>query len=233
MASVIEGCDFSWSRPDLSCLHDRGVRWVGRYLLTTDPDKSLTGSEADRLAGAGLAIVSIHQPSGDKGWMLQGFNRGVAAAKDALRVAAVCGMPEDRPITYALDVDPNTLTAAQWDQVRQCLRGAASVHGLERTGVYGGWLAIDRTVPQYARWGYQTRSWSTFGGVLRWHPNAHIRQSQHNVSACGGQVDFCQAVTADFGQWKPGWSPAGGWWTRPLGAAELDQLRDVFAGALA
>jgi hypothetical protein len=226
---VIEGADYSWSRPDPGCLKSRGVRWVGRYLLTSDPAKSLDRAEADRLTAAGLLIVSIHQPSGDKGWMLGGFGRGVAAAKDAVAVGRLCGMPEDRPFTYALDIDPGPLSAAQWDQVRQCLRGAASVHGLERTGIYGGWLALERCLGRYARWGYQTRSWS--GG--RWHPGATIHQYQHNMALCGGTIDYCRATTADYGQWRPGWSPAGGWWTRPLGAAELAQLRTAFEGALA
>ena len=80
MAEIL-GCDFSWSRPSPTCLAGKGIRWAGRYVLSTDPGKTLTRPEADRLAAAGLAIVSIHQPSGDKGWMLGGFARGQAAAK--------------------------------------------------------------------------------------------------------------------------------------------------------
>ena len=161
----IQGCDYSWSRPTATCLAAKGIRWAGRYVLSTDPGKTLTRAEAARLAVAGLSIVAIHQPSGDKGWMLGGYARGVTAAKDAVKVAAACGMPDDRPITYALDVDPNPLTTAQWNAISATLRGIASVHGVERTGIYGGCKAIDVLMPGWAQWGYQTFAWSGGGGI--------------------------------------------------------------------
>lgn len=226
--AVIEGADFSWSRPDPACLRSQGMLWVGRYLVSSDPGKSLSRAEADRYAANGLSIVSIHQPSQDKGWMLGGFQRGVAAATDALAVGRACRMPEDRPFTYALDTDPRILTAGQWDLVRQCLRGAASVHGLARTWVYGGYLAMERLIGAYAAGGYQTYAWSDG----QWHPKAAIHQYRNNVTLCGGTIDHTRAVIADYGQWRPGWSPAGGWWTRPLGDRELGQLRGAFEGAL-
>jgi Domain of unknown function (DUF1906) len=226
---VVEGVDFSWSRPSPTCLHDKGIRWAGRYVLSTDPGKTLTKPEAERLAAAGLSIVSIHQPSGDKGWMLGGYARGVSAAKDAVKVATACGMPDDRPITYALDIDPNPLTAAQWDMVRQTLRGCASVHGVERTGIYGGWKTIDVLMPTYAKWGYQTVAWS--GG--RWHPDAQIHQYRNNMALCGGQIDYTRGMRTDYGQWRPGWSPGGEeWWERPLTVTELQQIQQAFTDAL-
>jgi hypothetical protein len=199
-----EGVDYSWSRPEVGCLQRFGVSFVGRYTQPDDPGKSMSHDEAARLVEHGINLFTIHQPSGDKGWMLAGYQRGARAAQEALSVAEKqCGMPDDRPVYFALDVDPGPLSVAQWDAVRQCCRGAASILGAERVGVYGGWLTIERLTPTYARWGFQTRSWSLDPNTkqLRWHPRAQLQQYEHNVSMCGGLVDRVRAVADDYGAW--------------------------------
>jgi hypothetical protein len=199
-----EGCDYSWSRPDPACLAARGITFAGRYSQPDDRPKSMSYEETARLEEVGIALVTIYQPSGDKGWMLHGgADRGKVAARESLSIAErLCGMPDDRPIYYALDVDPRPLTAVQWDMVRRLLDGAAVVTGPNRVGIYGGWLAMEKLIPGgHARWGYQTKSWSVYDQVLRWHPDAQLQQYAHNMALCGGQIDYVRAVAADYGGW--------------------------------
>jgi hypothetical protein len=80
------------------------------------------------------------------------------------------------------------------------------VLGRERVGVYGGVDAIERLVPDSARWGWQTRAWSVRNGVVQWSPKAHIRQFDlgpggQGFAAFGGFVDLDRSTTTDFGQW--------------------------------
>jgi hypothetical protein len=193
----ILGYDASWSPPDPVCAAKAGMRFAIRYTQPDDPAKSLDHAEAVALVEAGLQMVAVHQPSGDKGWMLAGYDRGVKAARDALSIARdQAGWDPGRAIYYPLDTDPNTLSIAEWDQVRRCLDGAASVTGFESVGIYGGRLAIERC-RAHAAWLWQTYAWS--GGV--WVTGVHLQQYQNNVSFCGGVIDRDRAMAADFGQW--------------------------------
>jgi len=200
----VQGGDYSYTRPSPACLFDAGWRFACRYTSRT-PAKNMSYDECLRLVNAGIWIVTIHQPS--DGFLLEGFARGQVAAREALALAEdECGMPEDRPVYYTLDFDPNPLTTAQWDQVRSTLDGAASVTGRERVGIYGARLAVDTLVPDHAAWGWQTRSWS--GVPPRWSPKAVLRQydistPNHRIFLCGGEVDRDVALADDFGQWDP------------------------------
>ena len=54
------------------------------------------------------------------------------------------------------------------------------------------------------------------------------------MNLCGGFIDYTRGMKTDYGQWRPGWSPAAAkeWWEKPLGPVELDQLRDTFVEAI-
>lgn len=129
--------------------------------------------------------------------MLNGYDAGRSAARVGHDRAVSAGMPPRRPIYFALDTDPRSLSAAQWALVQSFCNGAASVLGRSRIGVYGGYAAIARLVPTYAAWGWQTYAWS--GG--RWSAKAHLRQYLNGQNLCGGEVDLCRSVTDDYGQW--------------------------------
>src|SRR5262249_20698214 len=47
-------------------------------------------------------------------------------------------------------------------------------------------------------WGWQTYAWS--GG--QWDSRAQLRQTQNELG--GGDLDADEAMTSDYGQWRPG-----------------------------
>jgi len=214
----IQGGDLSYDkdRIDLQCVTRMGWRFVGRYVCNSQL-KDLSKAEAERLAAAGLSIVTICQSG--SAFMLKGRPYGVLLATRARAEATACGMPPDRPIYFALDLDPAPLTAAQWDQVRGFLAGAAGVLGKRWVGLYGAYEAIEALCPEWAPWGMQTYAWS--GG--KWSGKAQLQQYDNNVSVCGANVDRQRAVVADYGQWRPGWTPGGDW----FGQASPEDLRRV------
>jgi hypothetical protein len=197
--TVRQGCDYSYARPEPACLAKAGIEFVGRYASQTDPDRSMSHAEAVSLVEAGLAMVTIYQPKGEKGWMTTGgLDRGRSAAREALAVAeGHCGMPEDRPIYFTLDRDPATMGAAEWAIVADTLDGAAAVLGRARVGLYGAYDAMARFLGKRAAWGYQTSSWSG----SQWYPGVHLQQYDHNVSVCGGLIDRVRATADDYGGW--------------------------------
>lgn len=193
--AVTQGCDYSFARPDPACLHASGIRFAVRYTSIGQSDKNMTPEEIRRLTAAGLAAVTVFEET--TGHMLGGHAAGVAAAKASVALATTCGMPKGRPHYYALDIDPNHLTVAQWRAVMDYLDGAASVHGKAATGVYAGYRGIEELVPAWAPWGWQTFAWS----ADRWSAKAVLQQYRNGVTRCGGLIDLDQALAADYGQW--------------------------------
>jgi hypothetical protein len=194
---AIEGVDYSWARPDPTCLFNSGKRFAVRYVGEDDTGENITKAEADRLHNAGLKVAVVYQTT--RNFMFGGFDVGYKAAGIAHQQAVAAGMPPTRPIYFALDVDPSGLSVANWQAVAQFLVGAGTqLAGPEQVGVYGGYDAMERLViPAFAKWGWQTYAWS--GG--RWSGKAHIQQYSNNVTRCGGQVDLDRATIADYGQW--------------------------------
>lgn len=195
---MVEGCDYSFGRPDPPCLHASGIRFAVRYTSTGGSAKNMSPNEVDGLVAAGIALVTVFEESA--GHMLAGRTAGIAAAEASVALAAACGMPPDRPHYYALDIDPNALSGSQWNAIKAYLDGAASVHGKAATGVYAGFRGIEELVPTWAPWGWQTYAWS--GG--RWSAKAVLQQYRNGVTRCGAQVDLCRALAADYGQWGLG-----------------------------
>lgn len=160
--------------------------------------KNLTRGEAERLSEAGIDLVLFFQTT--RGFMISDRASGARDAKSALAQARACGMPEGRPLYFALDTDPRPLTPTEWNKVFGYLDGAAAVIGRGNVGIYGGRLAIDRALgATKAMWGWQTKSWSE-----GWSAKAHVQQYKHDVPLGRGRVDRDRAMTTDFGQWKVG-----------------------------
>jgi hypothetical protein len=190
----MEGVDYSYSRPDPHCLrYAHGIEFAGRYVGGRSA-KNLTLHEADQLRFNRIAPVAFWETIA--GAMTQGAHGG-RAARHAYDDARACGMPPDRPIYFALDVDPRALTHIQWRRVETFLGQAAAEIGADQVGVYGGHAAIERLVPGHARWGFQTVAWS--GG--RVSAKAHVLQYRIDLQLCGGVVDRCRSLVDDFGQW--------------------------------
>jgi hypothetical protein len=192
----MEGVDYAFNWPTPGGLAQADKRFAVRYVGTPSSGKSLTDVEVVALTGAGVAVVATYETTA--GFML--VADGGKAADLARAHARLCGMPDGRPIYFALDVDPAEVDAGEWAAVERFLDDAASVIGRDAVGVYGAFAAIERLVPRFAAWGWQTYAWS--GG--RWSSKAHLTQYRNGVPLAGGTVDLCASKTADFGQWGLG-----------------------------
>ena len=191
---MTEGVDYSDSRPDPTCLRRNGKEFVARY-VGGRVSKRISKPEADALVHAGLKVVTCWE--GSAGEMARGRSAGITAAQAARSQAGAAGMPVDRPVYFALDVDPALLSRSELDNCGPYLDGAASVIGRENVGLYGAFSAIESLCPHAAPWGWQTIAWSHG----QWSPKAHIQQYRIEVGMCGGTVDLDRTSHADYGQW--------------------------------
>ena len=200
----IEGFDYSWGRPGAAAIVAAGGRFVVRYLtFRGDNGKGLLRPELAELRGAGLDVAVVFQNG--KTQTLGGQDSGVRDARLAESALADLGM-QNWPVYFAVDFDA---TPSQLDVAEQYLRGAASVLGLRRTGVYGGYATLDRASGnRTASWFWQTFAWS--GGRL--HPAAHLYQYAGGT-VNGAPVDRNRAYPAEYGQ-HPVTTPAAAsnWW---------------------
>jgi Domain of unknown function (DUF1906) len=213
---VAEGVDYSFARPDPACLFRAGKRFAVRYTSIGPSGKNLSPAEAGRLIAAGLQVVVVFEEAA--GHMLLGRAAGAEAASASWALAHACGMPDDRPHYFALDVDPRGFTAGQWAAVEAYLDGAAGLLGRERVGVYGAYAAVERLCPRFAPWGWQTYAWS--GGQRS--GKAHLYQYQNGQQLCGGTVDLTRALADDYGGW-----PAQGGGDVPLSDDDLARITAV------
>lgn len=188
------GIDYSaYSAIDVDAMWSAGVSFVVRY-LSHDHRKNLSPGEAQILSGGGIDIAVVWESSAQRA--LGGHAAGEADARDAVMQAAACGMPEGRPIYFAVDFD-----AKDEDKpiIAEYLGGAASALGLERVGVYGGYWVVRYCFDhEAAAWGWQTYAWS--GG--RREVRAHIYQRLNGVKIAGISCDLDTALQLDFGQWR-------------------------------
>jgi len=193
--SPIPGCDYSFARPSPASLVSLGYKFAARY-LSGDPGggKDLTSSEASSLTAAGLDIVLVWETTGTDA--TNGYNQGVSDATGAKNEAAAVGQPSTRPIYFAIDFDATSADAAS---INAYFQGVASVIGLSRTGVYGGYYIVNELFNAgRVTFAWQTYAWS--GGS--WDSRAQLRQTQNGVD--GDQLDDDEGMVADFGQWGPG-----------------------------
>lgn len=194
---TIEGVDYAGTpHPNIGGLVAAKRVFACRYGGPGGSWKHLTAGEAAALSAAGVAIVANAEGSADG--LLGGRSAGESWARSAEAHFAACGMPAGRPIYLSVDFD---VSSSQWPAVREALKGAASVLGLNRVGVYGGRRAIEWARRDgVARWYWQTYAWS--GGV--WVPGNHIEQYRNHVALAGATLDLNRALATDYGQWTVG-----------------------------
>jgi hypothetical protein len=196
---IAMGIDYAWSRPTTVAMRNAGASFVCRYLSHDTTGKNITRAEAETLTAAGLWIVLVWESS--TGRMLAGSGAGQADAIEALKQATAVGMPDGRPIYFALDFDA---TAQDQPAVHAYLDGAASVIGRNRLGMYSGYGPMVRAFDQNKiAYGWQTYAWS----AGQWDSRAQLQQYQNEVILSGADVDLNHAVADDYGQWKIGASP--------------------------
>jgi len=184
---VIEGVDFSSSRPDLACLVQNGKRFVMRYLSHDTGPKTLTAAEAQQIRAAGLALGVVFEDAA--GRATQGYQAGVDDARFAAQQLQACGVPPI-PIYFAVDQDVDPATV-------QPYFGGVSMVLMSRTGCYASYR-VCAGLNVAKRW--QTYAWS--GGQQL--ATADLYQYQNGVTLCGGTVDLTRALSADPGLWGLG-----------------------------
>ena len=147
--------DFSAARPKGSDIKALGYDGVLRYLCTSDW-KRLTAAEVKDYHANGLGIGVVFEDAAANA--LGGKKAGVSDATKALSQANALGFPVSIPIYFAVDFDSKPEQQATIDEY---LRGAASVIGAERVGVYGSFYVVERCAAnKTARWFWQTLAWS-------------------------------------------------------------------------
>jgi uncharacterized protein (TIGR03382 family) len=195
----ISGCDYSFARPTPASLVSMGYMFAARY-LSGDPGggKDITASEANGLTAAGMDVVLVWETTGTDA--TSGYNQGVSDAQGASAEAATVGEPSTRPIYFAIDFDAESSDATS---INDYFQGVASVIGLSRTGVYGGYYIVNELFDAgLITYGWQTYAWS--GGS--WDSRAQLRQTQNGVD--DDELDADEGMVADYGQWGPN-APTG------------------------
>lgn len=182
------GIDYSFARPSAVAMAKK-YKFVCRY-LSSDSGKALSKAELSGLHSHGLSVVLVWEDSASAA--LGGKTQGIADAKAALGQANALGII-DRPIYFAVDFDA---TPAQQATINAYMQGVASIIGLERTGVYGGYYVTTRCLEaKVAKWFWQTCAWS--GGQIQ--NGVHIYQN--GQSDFNGGADIDEAWQEDYGQW--------------------------------
>lgn len=190
--TAIEGVDYSTARPDPVKLWAAGKRFVVRYGGPGSDAKHLHADELRGLRAAGLDVVANAEGVANG---FRGDATGKSWARSALEHFNALGMPEGRPIYFSVDWGAGS---GDWAGIDAALRGAASVIGADRVGVYGGYSTIAHcSAAKTARWFWQTYAWSNG----QWHPAAHIQQYRNGVQVAGGDCDLNRAMQDDYGQW--------------------------------
>ncbi len=188
----MKGVDYSSGHPGGAALKAAGIGFAARYVSHT-PSKNISAVEATDLAAHGVWTVLVWETTANRAGA--GRAAGIADAHDALAQATAAGMPPGRPLYFAVDWDANPAVVVPYFQ------GVASVLGLARTGVYGGFKVVSYLLDhQLAAWAWQTAAWS----AGRWDPRAHIRQPATTVQIGGVACDNDTSQQTDFGQWMPG-----------------------------
>jgi hypothetical protein len=193
---MIKGIDYAFgAHPAPAAVKAAGYGFACRYMSAIAANdangKNLVGGELHALLTAGLDVVVVEESTA--GRMKGGHVAGLADAAHALAVTAALGM-DGIPVYFACDFDASPADQAL---INDYLMGAASVIGHARTGIYGGYYPVKRSLDSgHAAWAWQTSAWS--GG--QWDARAHIRQ--HGSVRIGGiTVDYDEAPVADFGRW--------------------------------
>jgi hypothetical protein len=193
-----EGIDYAFGRPSMAALKSAGIKFVCRY-LSHSPSKNLTSAEARKLTDAGIWIVVVWETTAKRA--LDGHAAGAADARDARAQARDCGMPDDRPVYFAVDWDASS---GQQGTINSYLDGAASVLGRDQVGIYGGYGPVKRALDGgHATWAWQTYAWS--GG--RWDSRAQLQQYSNGHTIGGVGCDYDRSKAGDYGQWRVGVTP--------------------------
>lgn len=192
--TVIEGVDYAWApHPSPTALKASGKHFAVRYGGPGTDGKHLHADELAALKAAGIAVVANAEQAADS---FRGTAAGKAHATSAQAMFKALGMPADRPIYFSVDWDAD---GGDWAAIDAALKGAASVIGAARVGVYGSYATIAHCrAAGTARWFWQTYAWS---GGKQPPSYVHLYQYKNGQRIGGADCDFVRALLPDFGQW--------------------------------
>lgn len=187
-----EGIDYSWARPGGAAIKAAGKKFVVRYLFEDGQGgKGLDAGELSDLLAHGLEIVLVYEAYAAS--MKEGRGTGIAHAQAAQREINRLGLPTNSPVYFAADWDAS---AGEQGAIDEYLRGAASVIGLDRVGIYGSADVMTRTMQsRTAKWFWQTYAWSR-GRVQE---GIHLYQYL-NGQNINGAVDYNRTSLDNYGQ---------------------------------
>jgi hypothetical protein len=186
---AVFGVDYSWARPGGKFLQERGVNFAGRYLWAYDGNKGISRAEYDDLRAHNIDVFFFYETYAEDS-MAGGYNVGVKHAIAAQKHLDALGLP-NHPIHFNVDHDA---TITQLPQILEGMKGAASIVGMKRAGIYGEFSVVESVLDAGYTYACQTYAWS--GG--QWDPRATTRQWSNGQ--WDGDVDFEWAMTEDFGQ---------------------------------
>ncbi len=187
-----EGIDYSWARPGGRNIKNAGKQFVVRYLWPDgEGGKGLDAAELADLVNNGLEIVLVYEAFAAS--PKEGAQTGKAHAAAAQREINRLGLPAKSVVYFAADWDAQ---AGDQPAIDDYLRGAASVIGLERVGIYGSADVMQRTMASgTAKWFWQTYAWSR-GRVQE---GIHLYQYL-NGQNLNGAVDYNRTSLDNYGQ---------------------------------
>lgn len=173
--------DYSWARPDPTCLRSHGYVGVMRYLSWDRSGKNLTRAEAQKVHAAGLWIGLNWEGAGNWSEFASGASGGTRAGTEARRQCNAIGAPASVPIFASVDYQA---PRAHWQTIGAWL-AAFRTASHARVGVYGqgdlgDWL-LDRGAVE---WVWQTNA-TGWGGVAK----RAVLIQQLWTTACGADVD--------------------------------------------
>ena len=184
---MILGVDTATKLTAKNCvdLKAAGYEFVGRYLVPNSGAtawKALTKDEAQRICDAGLSILCVWETTENRA--AAGYSAGCVDGALAQALAREIGMPEDGIIYFAVDYDAQK---ADFQNIREYLRGARQNSGPWSVGVYGGYKLIEYMALYGACKGFwQTLAWS-YGKLSEART---VYQSTAQTSICGVGVDI-------------------------------------------
>ena len=189
------GLDYAGGRPGGAAIRAAGYSFVVRYLSDGGPSlpgKLLTPAEYADLMAHDVVVAVNWETVADR--MKAGYDAAVLDAPRGDAQLRAVGHGPDRPIYFSADWDA---TPADQAEIDDYLRGAASVIGAGRVGIYGSYWVVKRCLDNgSAAWAWQTGAWS--GGNR--DPRAHIYQRIGYVTVGGVQCDVNEALQDDYGQ---------------------------------
>jgi Domain of unknown function (DUF1906) len=201
---VLKGIDFSFGGGlTTSQIKGAGCSFVCRY-LSGGGSKDIDSTELADYKAAGIPVIFVWETTGtDMVSEAAGVNDAKAAQAELGKLAAALRDTSiaSAPVFFAAD-------EASEPDMPDYVRGAASVLGKSRTGIYGGYSSVHAAFDGgLVSYGWQTYAWSSG----EWENRALLRQVQNNVKLGPATVDIDEAaywssskvlgLGDDFGQW--------------------------------